>query len=89
MIIIKEIEQRSDIKMSYSIEGDSITVNINDVYETFDFSNVEDGVLESIDVEALEINPIISAKKTGDIISIDIIKFYGVEEKSLYERQEV
>lgn len=85
MIRIRETPQRADIRMSYSIEGDVLRVMIDGVIEEFDFSGLPEGQAEAIEPINLNINPIVSAKKAGDIIDITLIRFYGEDEKPLFE----
>ena len=85
MINLIETPQRADIKVEYIISGDILTVIIGDVTETFDFTGLEEGVAEEIIAEVLPLNPIISAEKTRDIINISVIRFYGADEKELFE----
>jgi len=85
MINLIETPQRADIKAEYLINNDILTVKINDITETFDFTGLAEGKAEEIIVELLPINPIISAEKIGNIINITVIKFYGQNEKELFE----
>ena len=85
MINLIETPQRADIKAEYNVNGDILTVKIGDVEEIFDFTGLEEGVAEEIIVEELPINPIVSAEKTGDTINIKVIRFYGANEKHLFE----
>ena len=85
MINLIESPQRADYRAKYTSTGDVLTIKIDDTEEVFDFSGFEDGVAEQIVAEKLPINPIISAEKTGDIISVVIIRFYNKDEKYLFE----
>lgn len=81
--------QRADIKAKYTVSGDVLTVTIDDgvlsTTEIFDFTGLEEGVAEDIIVEVLPINPVISAEKVGDIVTITVIRFYNADEKYLFE----
>ena len=78
--------QRSDFYIStYQLENDILTVSINDVVETFDFSQFPDGVAEQITTETLPINPIVSAQRVNGELNITVIQFYGKDEKDQYE----
>jgi hypothetical protein len=85
MINLIETPQRADFKAEYIVNNDILTVKINDVTETFDFTGLAEGVAEEIAVETLPINPIISAEKIGETVNIKVIRFYGQDEKGLFE----
>ncbi len=85
MINLIYTPQRADLQVEYIIKDDILTVKINNEMETFDFTGLEDGVAEEIIAEVLPINPIISAEKIGDTVNITVIRFYGEEEKYLFE----
>jgi len=89
MINLIETPQRSDIKANYIIENDILTVIVDDgtakATEVFDFTGLEEGIAEEIIAEALPVNPIISVEKIGDIVNITVIRFYGKNEKHLFE----
>lgn len=77
--------QRADFKAEYIVNNDILTVKIGDVAETFDFTGLEEGVAEEIIAEELPVNPVVSAEKIGNTINIKVIKFYGEDEKHLFE----
>ena len=77
--------QRSGIKAEYQISGDVLSITIGGESENFDFTGLEEGVAEEIIAEILPVNPIISVEKTGDIVTVEAIRFYGEDEKHLYE----
>lgn len=77
--------QRSDFKTEYIINNDILTVKADDVEEDFDFTGLEEGMAEEIIVEKLPVSPIISAEKIGDTVNITVIKFYGKDEKEVFE----
>lgn len=85
MIKLIETPQRADIKAEYTINGDVLTVKINDVAETFDFTGLEEGIAEEIIVEELTINPIVNVEKIGDTVNVEVIRFYTFDEKELFE----
>ena len=85
MINLIYTSQRADIKAEYIINSDILTVKIDDKIETFDFTGLEEGIAEEIIAEILPINPIISTEKINDIINITVIRFYGEDEKHLFE----
>ena len=85
MINLIETPQRADIKAEYIVNNDVLTVKINDVEEVFDFTGLEEGIAEEIIVEELSINPIISAEKIGDTVNVKVIRFYGQDEKGVFE----
>lgn len=77
--------QRADVKAEYIVNNDILIVKIGDIEEMFDFTGLEEGKAEEIIAEILPINPIISAEKIGDAINITMIRFYGEDEKHLFE----
>lgn len=85
MINLIYTPQRADIKAEYTVENDILTVTIGESTEIFDFTGLEEGIAEEIIVEVLPINPIISAEKIGDTINITAIRFYGADEKEVFE----
>lgn len=85
MINLIYTPQRANIKAEYIINNDILTVKIDGTMETFDFTGLEEGIAEEIIAEVLPINPIISAEKIGDIVNIQVIRFYGQDEKELFE----
>lgn len=85
MINLIETPQRADLKAEYIVNNDILTVKMNNTLETFDFTGLEEGIAEEIIAEELPINPIISAEKIGDTVNIKVIRFYGQDEKHLFE----
>lgn len=85
MINLIETPQRADIKIEYITDNDVLTVIINDTSETFDFNGFPDGKSTEIIAEILPLNPILSAEKIGDIVNINVIRFYGEDEKEVFE----
>lgn len=85
MINLIETPQRADIKAEYTVNNDVLTVKIGDATEIFDFTGLAEGKAEKITMEELQINPIVGVEKIGDTISITIIRFYGEDEKQLFE----
>lgn len=77
--------QRADIKAEYTVSNDKLTVKIDGIEEIFDFAGLEEGVAEEIITEVLPINPIISAEKISDTVIIKVIRFYGEDEKEVFE----
>ena len=80
-MIIKLIPQiRENNKIWYDIEENKITVTINDVTDTFDFTGMPDGKLQLYDLEGegtietvLDEVPIIGAEKTDGVLTVEII----------------
>lgn len=85
MIKIKESPQRADMKISYAISNDILTITLDGVSEVFDFTGMPEGKLDSVEVESLKLNPIISAEKIGEEIIVEVLRFYGADEKHIYE----
>lgn len=86
MLNLVKIPQRFDIEVKYEITNDRLKVIFNDnIVETFDFTGFPEGIAEEIIAEALPVNPIISAEKIGNTVNVKVSRFYGVEEKALFE----
>lgn len=88
MIKIIETPQYSSFKYTYEIKGDVLTLTMNEETEVLDLTDLEDGKAESIELEVLPINPVISIEKTGDVIEVTLIRFYDDDEKELFENGE-
>ena len=88
MIKVIEMHVGSTRKMSYSVEGDILTVTINGVSESFDFSDLPDGKVSAsgIEVEHLIDQPIFSVTKENGITTIELLVFYSDDEKEVFER---
>lgn len=85
MINLIENPQRADVKAIYEINGDMLTVTIDDNIEIFDFTGLSEGVAEEIIVEVLPINPIVKVEKVLDVVIIEVIRFYNIDDKELFE----
>ena len=88
--MIKTIEtpQYAPFQYSYEIKGDVLTLTMNEETEVLDLTDLEDGKAESIELEVLPINPIVSIEKTGEIIEVTLIRFYDDDEKDVFENGE-
>lgn len=85
MINLTETPQRADIKAEYIVNNDILVVKINDITETFDFTGLAEGMAEEIIAEVLPINPILKVEKIGDTVNVTVIRFYGADEKEVFE----
>lgn len=85
MIKIIEMPQRADMKIGYVVDGDILNVTIDGVTEEFDFTGLPEGRMTEIEPDELKVNPIVGAEKIGDEITIKLIRFYGEDEKEVYE----
>lgn len=85
MINLTYTPQRADIKAEYIVNNDILVVKINDITETFDFTGLEEGKAEEIIAEVLPINPIVKVEKIGDTVNVTVIRFYGADEKEVFE----
>lgn len=88
MIKIIETPQRSSYKYTYEIEDDILTLTMNEETEVLDLTELEEGQAESIELEVLPINPVVSIQKTGEVIEVTLIRFYDSDEKELFENGE-
>lgn len=68
----------------YTIQGEVIIVKFNQLTDTFDFTNLPDGVVQGIE-STLPVNPIINAERENGILYIEVLNFIK-ENASLYER---
>ena len=85
MIKIIETPQYAPFKYTYEIEGDVLTLTMDKETEVLDLTDLEDGKAESIELEVLPINPIVSIEKAGEVIEVTLIRFYDDDEKELFE----
>ena len=85
MINLIETPQRADYKAEYTVIGDALTVRIGDVTEIIDLTGVPEGQAEAVEIENLPVNPIVSVVKKNDVINITVIRFYGEDEKGVFE----
>ncbi len=88
MIKIIETPQYATFKYTYEIEGDILTLTMNEETEVIDLTGLEDGKAESIELEVLPTNPVLSIEKTGEVIEVTLIRFYDSDEKELFENGE-
>ena len=79
--------QRSDLEVEYLVDGDVLTVVMDGVQEVFDFTGIEEGSMDEIIVESILVDPIVEAEKIGDTIELTVIRFYGIDEKHLFEEE--
>ena len=88
MIKIIETPQCSSYKYTYEIKDNILTLTMNEETEVLDLTELEEGQAESIELEVLPINPVVSIEKTGDVIEVTLIRFYDDDEKELFENGE-
>lgn len=72
---IKYSPQRAETKINYTFQEDIIIVECNGVIEEFDFTECPNGALKSIEVEDLEINPIIGAERIEGELKVELLYF--------------
>lgn len=94
MIIVMSPQVRDFNKIWYEIEHQKITATINDITDTFDFTDMPDGELQIYDNEgnslietALNEIPILSARKEDGVLTVEIlfsIDAYEQEERLLF-----
>lgn len=85
MIKINETPQYASYKYTYETKGDVLTLTMNEETEVLDLTDLPEGQAESIELEVLPINPVVSIEKTGEIIEVTLIRFYDSDEKELFE----
>ena len=78
-MFIKYSPQVSERVLTYEFNGEVITATMNGVTETFDFSDMPNGVADYIESEVFDFPPVLSAKKENDILYLELINFIGEE----------
>lgn len=80
MIIKLSPQVRDFNEIWYEIEGEVITATINDVSDTFDFTDMPDGELQMYDEDGINLIettlkevPILNAKKEDGILTVEIL----------------
>ena len=88
MRILLSPQIREDNKIWYEIEGQKIQVEINDIVDIFDFTDMPDGELQLWDKEGRDITytedydfPILSAKRENGELWVEIVFTIDMEEK--------
>lgn len=88
MIIKLSPQVRTNNKIWYEIEENKITATINDVTDTFDFTDMPNGELQLWGEEGEELvqtilpeNPILSAKKVNGVLTVKILFSMDMDEK--------
>ena len=88
MKILLSPQVRDINKIWYEIEQHKITATINDISDTFDFTDMPDGELQMLDDEGndlietvLDEVPILSAEKIDGVLTVEILFTIGLEEK--------
>lgn len=66
----------SNDKFEYIVDNDVLTVYYSGIEDIFDFTDVSDGEINFTNIETiLPHNPIISAKKENDVLTVTVIDF--------------
>ena len=81
--------QRSDYVMKVSAKGDVLTIEVDGVTDSFDFSTLNDGDIAVDFVSVLTPNPVLKARKESGEIIVELIGFYGsdAEESEMLTRE--
>ena len=81
MIKVYFSPQRADNQIEYSFCGEMVTARIDEIEDTFDFSNLPDGELdrrEDTQIKTiLPVCPVISAKRVGGILHLELLNWLG------------
>lgn len=87
MMKYKYSYQFNDIdKISYDINENIIKCICNGVEEIFDFSDItEDGKLDNLIIENIQINPIISQEIKDGILYVNLLMFYDSSNSKIIE----
>ena len=70
--------QRADFTVTYSAQGDVLTVTMDEKVHSFDFSDLQDEPLTEFP-SSLPICPLLFAKRTDDGVTVSALHFYGPE----------
>ncbi|HCL5591766.1 hypothetical protein [Enterobacter cloacae] len=70
--------QRADATVTYSAQGDVLTVTMDGKVNTFDFSDMQDEALTEFS-SSLPICPLLYAKRTDEGVIVSALHFYGPE----------
>lgn len=75
--------------MKVSTKGDVLTIEVDDVADSFDFSILNDGDIAVDFVSVLTPNPVLKARKESGEIIVELIGFYGpdAEESEMLTRE--
>lgn len=76
VVFIKYSPQRSGLDIVYSFNDEKVTAKINSTTDTFDFSDTENGFINSVKTKLI-INPIINAKRVDGELYIELLRFIG------------
>ena len=81
MIKVYFSPQRADNQIEYSFCGEMVTARIDEIEDTFDFSNLPDGELdrrEDTQIKTiLPVCPIISAKRMDGLLYLELLNWIG------------
>ena len=89
MIIKMSPQVRDDNRIWYEIEDEVITATINDISDTFDFTDMPDGKLQMFDeneeidlvTSTLDEVPILGAERKDGVLTVEILFSIDVEEQ--------
>ncbi|RYH95502.1 MULTISPECIES: hypothetical protein [Citrobacter freundii complex] len=81
--------QRSDNVMNMSAKGDVLTIEVDGVTDSFDFSTLNNGDIAVDFVSVLNPNPVRKARKESGEVIVGLIGFYGpdAEESEMLTRE--
>ena len=91
MMRVKFSPQRSDRRINYTFDDDTITAELDGQTDTFDFSQMPDGEATSIET-TLPVNPILSARRVDGVLEVVLLNWIGPdasEEERFPQWQEV
>ena len=92
--LVPQVRDRN--KIWYEIVENKITATINDISDTFDFADMPNGILQTMDDEGnsliettLDEVPILGAEKTDGVLTVEIlfsIDMYEEDERLLFPK---
>ena len=88
MIIQLSPQGRDNNKIWYEIKENKVTATINDISDTFDFTDMPNGELQMYDADGnnliettLDEVPILSAKKEDGVLTVEILFSVDIDEQ--------
>lgn len=69
--------QRSDNKINYTFDNETITVEYLDKEDVFDFTEFPEGARLTNVNTTLDINPISSVKRENGVLYLELLYFHG------------
>lgn len=78
MKLILTPQHAHNLNLTYEVKNQVLTLTLNGVSDTFDFTDLPDGVASGFE-STLEINPILYAQKENSEVTVHMIYWYDKE----------